>query len=76
MNLYSTLVSLHVVSAIFGLGPFVLFVLLGALHGVASRQLRRAHRKTLQLPRSLNPTLRTMCGLVVAITYLMEAKPC
>jgi hypothetical protein len=135
MNLYSTLVFLHVVTAIFGLGPLAslavvttrssstlipadrvarilrlvrwsllgmfltgagiialthgalgqvlwmrvsigLFVLLGVLHGVASGQVRRAQRGSApSLPKALGSLLWSMCGLVGAITYLMEAKP-
>jgi hypothetical protein len=136
MNLYSTLVVLHVVTAIFGLGPLAslavvttrpsstsipadrvarilrlvswsllgmfltgvaivalthgalgqvlwmrvsigLFVVLGLLLGLASRQIRRALRDSPPaiLPKALNPLLWSMCGLVVTITYLMEAKP-
>jgi hypothetical protein len=137
MNLYSTLVSLHVIAAIFGLGPlallaaavsrapspsyipidrvagalrlvrfslagifltgagiialtrgalgetwwvrisFGLFVLLGLLHGLASRQVKLAQRSPAPtlIPKPLTPMLWSMCGVVVAITYLMEAKP-
>jgi hypothetical protein len=56
---------------------FGLFLLLGLLHGLASRQVRRAQRSSTlaTLPRALNPLLWSMCGLVATITYLMEAKP-
>jgi hypothetical protein len=137
MNLYSTIVSLHVITAILGLGPlallaavvtrapagglpldrglnmmrwigwslagmfatgaaiialthgalgetrwmrvsFALFVVLGALHGLARRRLKRAleaeNRAAAEIAR-LGPLLWTMCALVAAITYLMEAKP-
>ena len=61
---------------------FALFVLLGALHGLARRQLRRAalsgggataadHAPA----RALNWILWAMCVVVAAITWLMEAKP-
>lgn len=135
MNLYSTLVFLHVLTAILGLGPlttlalvassttsimpadrfgqllrvvgwslgammvtgvflvhqtqgalgktvwvrvsFGLFIVLGALQGVARRRLKRSMAATASgaLPRGLSPLLWTMCALVGAITYLMEAKP-
>lgn len=137
MNLYTTLVSIHVIAAIFGLGPllllaaatsrapspaamsidrladalrlvrfslagiflsgagiialthgalgetwwirisFGLFVLLGLLHGLTSRQVKLARRDSTPavIPKTLSPLLWSMCGLVVAITYLMEAKP-
>jgi hypothetical protein len=135
MNLYSTLVSLHVLTAILGLGPLTalafaasspspgwslawferllrlvgwalglmlvtgmlliaqthgalgrtgwmrvavgLFLLLGALQGVVRRRVRRSRAATPDggLPAGLAPLLWTMCGLVAAITYLMEAKP-
>lgn len=59
---------------------FGLFLALGALHGVARRQLRRLQQATdpaasgppLQPPRWI---FRAMGGLVIAITWLMEAKP-
>jgi hypothetical protein len=56
---------------------FGLFVVLGALHGMVRRRLKRS-RDTLPsvaLPRGLSPLLWVMCALVAAITYLMEAKP-
>ncbi|HEY8993466.1 MAG TPA: hypothetical protein VIM71_02175 [Lacunisphaera sp.] len=131
MNPYSLLISLHVISAIFGLGPLLalalvaaapgpvlpvawfsrllrlvgfalaamfvtgflvdttlhgalhgtnwlrlsvgLFVVLCALQGVVRRRLKRAVSD--QLPPGLGGLLWTMCGLVAAITWLMEAKP-
>jgi hypothetical protein len=136
MNLYSTVVFLHVITAILGLGSlpilavtvgratplllpwdrvaqilvwvgcslagmfvtgaiiiafthgaleetgwmrtsFVLFLLLGALHGLARRQLRRIRTETASPPatKPLSGILWTMCGVITAITYLMEAKP-
>ncbi|MDB6078813.1 MAG: hypothetical protein JWO82_2560 [Akkermansiaceae bacterium] len=134
MNLYSTLVALHVIASILGLGPlsalafstttagsfsverttrlmrwvavslllvlatgaatiylthgalgelawvrvsFGLFLVLGALHGVARKQLRRiAAAGPPALPgKILAPILWAMCGVVAVITYLMEAKP-
>ena len=135
MNFYSTLVSLHVLAAILGLGPLTaltlvssspapalpldwfarllrvvgwglgamlvtgflliaqthgaqgragwtrvavgLFVVLGALQVLVRRRVKRSQAATPPgaLPRSLGPLLWTMCGLVAAITYLMEAKP-
>jgi hypothetical protein len=136
MNLYSTLVFLHVLSAILGLGPlaalaiisswaspslpverfaqllrlvawglgamlvtgvfivqqthgalgktawvqisFGLFLVLGALQGIVRRRVKRsltAAPPGVSLPRNVSPLLWTMCGLVGAITYLMEAKP-
>lgn len=135
MNLYSSTVFLHVLAAIFGLGPLLtlavvsssttpslsaerfsqmlrivgwslgamlitgvliiaqtggglgkagwvraslgLFLVLGALQGVVRRRLKRARDATPSgaLPRGLSPLLWTMCALVAAITYLMEAKP-
>jgi hypothetical protein len=136
MNLYSAVVSLHVIAAILGLGPlsalavvtsrasappvayhrltplmritgwsllgvlltgcaimvltrgvfgetrwvkasFALFVVLGFLHGQARRQFRRAQSATLERPYigPLPWILWSMCALVAAITYLMEAKP-
>jgi hypothetical protein len=136
MNLYSTIVFLHVITAILGLGPltvlaigcsrptsvplpwdriagtlrlvgwslaamfatgallialthgalgetgwvrasFALFLLLGALHGVARRQLKKL-RNTSPPPTHASPLgaiLTSMCGVTAAITYLMEAKP-
>lgn len=54
-----------------------LFLALGALHGVVRRRLKRSRDVTpaVALPRGLSPLLWTMCALVAAITYLMEAKP-
>jgi uncharacterized membrane protein len=135
MNLYSTSVFLHVLAAIFGLGPLTalavvssssepslpaerfaqllrvvgwslgtllvtgiliiaqtrgalgqtgwvrvslgLFVVLGALHGTVRRRLKRSRRAAPAgaLPRGLSSLLWTMCAVVAAITYLMEAKP-
>ena len=136
LYLYSTIVSLHVVTVILGLGPltalaiatsrprpdsfslertaqllrivgwsllgvlvtgaaiialthgalgetgwmrvsFLLFLFLGALHGLARRTLRRMERAApAPLPgKSLHRIAWAMCGLVIAITYLMEAKP-
>jgi hypothetical protein len=135
MSLYSTLVFLHVLAAILGLGPltalavvssspmpslpverfaqllrvvgwglvamlvtgvlivhqthgalgragwvrlsFGLFVVLGVLHGIVRRRLKRSRDATpsVALPRGLSPRLWAMCALVAAITYLMEAKP-
>lgn len=134
MNPYSLLVSLHVISAILGLGPLFaltlvasssspavpvawlsrlsrvviyglgamlvtgflviaqthgamarggwvrvalgLFLVLCALQGLVSRRLRRARDGAPdQLPPGLGRLLWPMCGLVAAITWLMEAKP-
>lgn len=136
MNLYSTTVFLHVVTAIFGLGPLTLlavacsgstlrslpperiaqglrvvgwslaglfatgviiialvgrslgeagwmrasvglFVVLGFLHGMARRQLRKALSATASAGpmKSVGRILWIMCAVIVAITYLMEAKP-
>jgi hypothetical protein len=136
MSLYSTVVFLHVATAILGLGPltvlavvtsrptpaavpwtrvgqflrlvgwslggmfvtgaiiialtrgalgetgwmrtsFGLFILLGALQGIARRQLRKilsAASQTLST-KPLNTVLWAMCVVTAAITYLMEAKP-
>ena len=54
-----------------------LFVVLGALHGIVRRRLKRSRDATpsVALPRALSPLLWAMCALVAAITYLMEAKP-
>lgn len=54
-----------------------LFLVLGALHGVVRRRLKRSREAapSSALPRGLSPLLWAMCGLVAAITYLMEAKP-
>lgn len=56
---------------------FGLFLVLGALHGIARRQLRRirAADGSSVSTKPLGRILWTMCGLVIAITYLMEAKP-
>jgi uncharacterized membrane protein len=56
---------------------FALFLLLGFLHAMATRQLRRAHREMPPAPPSpsLSRILWAMCTLVMAITFLMEAKP-
>lgn len=136
MNLYSTIVFLHVITAILGLGPLVvlavvstrpipasfpwdrvaqflrlvgwslvgmfvtgaviiafthgafreavwmrisfgLFLLLSALYGLARRELRKIRSASPLTPhtKSLNIILWGMCGMIVAITYLMEAKP-
>ena len=56
---------------------FGLFLLLGALHGLARRQLRKI-RSTAPLTLNTKPLsmiLWGMCGVTVVITYLMEAKP-
>lgn len=136
MSLYSTVVFLHVLTAILGLGPltvlalaasgpsrtafplerfarvlrlvgwslagmfvtgagiiafthgalgetgwmrasFALFVFLGFLHGMARRQIRIARKAgsaTAPGP-ALGRLLWSMCIVVGAITYLMEAKP-
>lgn len=136
MNLYSTIVFLHVITAILGLGPltvlaigcsrprslplpwdriaqalrlvgwslaamfgtgaflialthgalgetgwvrasFGLFLLLGALHGVARRQLRKL-RTASPAPVNASPLgaiFISMCAVTAVITYLMEAKP-
>jgi hypothetical protein len=54
-----------------------LFIVLGALHGLVRRRLKQSVDATpsATLPRGLSPLLWTMCTLVAAITYLMEAKP-
>lgn len=54
-----------------------LFVVLGALQGIVRRRLKRSRNAASPgaLPRGLSPLLWTMCALVAAITYLMEAKP-
>lgn len=54
-----------------------LFLLLGALHELTRRRLRssRAATSAAAIPRSLSVLLWSMCALVAAITYLMEAKP-
>lgn len=56
---------------------FALFVLLCGLHGLVRRSVKGMPVATpsLGLPRTVNPLLWTMCALVAAITYLMEAKP-
>ena len=135
MNLYPTLVFLHVLAAILGLGPLTvlailssspapvisvgwfarlnrivgwglgallvtgvliigqthgvlgkagwtrvavgLFVVLAVLHGIVRSRLKRNRDAAPDgaLPSGLGWQLRPMCGLVAAITYLMEAKP-
>jgi len=136
MSLYSTLVFLHVITAILGFGPiaiftfggkgpitrdltvaqighlmrwagqslggmfltgagivalthgamgrawwlriaFALFVVLGALQGVARSRLRKANANAAPavVLQSIRPLCWGMCFLLVAITYLMEAKP-
>jgi hypothetical protein len=54
-----------------------LFLVLGALQGLVRRRLKRSPDPTpsATLPRGLSPLLWTMCAIVGAITYLMEAKP-
>lgn len=54
-----------------------LFFVLGALHGLVRRRLKssRGAAPSVALPRGLSPLLWTMCAVVAAITYLMEAKP-
>jgi hypothetical protein len=56
---------------------FGLFVVLGFLHGMSRRLLRRAHRATppAPLPKLFGRILWAMCTVVATITYLMEAKP-
>lgn len=56
---------------------FGLFVVLVALHGIVRRRLKssRGAAPAITWPRGLSPLLWTMCALVGAITYLMEAKP-
>jgi uncharacterized membrane protein len=55
---------------------FGLFVVLGILHGVAYRRVRRALGVSPFVePRATAPMLWAMLLLVLAITYLMEAKP-
>jgi uncharacterized membrane protein len=56
---------------------FGLFLVLGALHGIVRRRLKRSRENaaTVALPRGLSPLLWSMCAVVAAITYLMEAKP-
>ena len=54
----------------------VLFVLLGILFGYARRLLRRTMAATPSvIPAALSRILWTMCALVAAIIFLMEAKP-
>ena len=55
----------------------VLFLVLGGLHGLVRRRLKsgRGATPSVALSRGLSPLLWTMCALVAAITYLMEAKP-
>ncbi|HEY0944711.1 MAG TPA: hypothetical protein VGD81_05565 [Opitutaceae bacterium] len=54
-----------------------LFLVLGALHGLVRRRLKRSQHgmPSIVPPRGLSPLLWAMCGVVAAITYLMEAKP-
>ena len=54
-----------------------LFVVLGVLHGLVRRRLKRSRdaAPSVALPRGLSPLVLAMCALVAAITYLMEAKP-
>lgn len=54
-----------------------LFVILGALHGVVRRRLKRSQAvpSAGAVPRGVGLLLWTKCMLVAAITYLMEAKP-
>lgn len=56
---------------------FGLFLLLGALQGIVRRRVKRIAAATSPAVRArgLSPLLWTMCVLVGAITYLMEAKP-
>jgi uncharacterized membrane protein len=56
---------------------FALFLLLGLLHGIVGNQFRRARRGGQSALSSglVAGMLWTMCGIVVAITYLMEVKP-
>jgi len=136
MNFYSTVVSIHVVTAILGLGPLTvlavvssrpvaeglpwdrvaqflrligwslagmfvtgavivalthgalgqtgwlrasvaLFLLLGLLHGLTRRHIRRicGTPPPLTSIKTLSALLWTMCAVIAAITYLMEAKP-
>lgn len=132
MTLYSLLVFLHVVTAIFGLGPlavlavgssggwlpltrtaqllrltglsllgmfitgaglialthgalggtgwvrvsFGLFLVLGFLHGMSRRQLRKAQAAAAPAAGSaFGGLLWAMCAITAVITYLMEAKP-
>ena len=54
-----------------------LLIVLGVLQGIVRRRLKRSRDAAPSgaLPRGLSPLLWTMCALVAAITYLMEAKP-
>lgn len=54
-----------------------LFLLLGALHGMARRQLRKLRSAPSPTPSTtaLAVLLLSMCAAIAAITYLMEAKP-
>jgi uncharacterized membrane protein len=56
---------------------FGLLVVLGALHGIVRRRLKRGRDVAASggLPRGLSSLLWAMCAIVAAITYLMEAKP-
>ena len=56
---------------------FGLFLLLGALHGAARRQVRK-FRNASPPPTTagvLGTIFAVMCGITAVITYLMEAKP-
>lgn len=54
-----------------------LFVVLGLLLGIVQRRLKRSSAEAISgdVPGGLTPLLWAMCALIVAITYLMEAKP-
>jgi hypothetical protein len=56
---------------------FGLFLLLGFLHGLARRQLKKARQSpaTAFPSKALGQILWSMCAVTAAITYLMEAKP-
>jgi len=56
---------------------FGLFLVLGALHGVARRQLRKLRNASPPPARlsGLAVIFASMCAVTAAITYLMEAKP-
>jgi hypothetical protein len=56
---------------------FGLFIVLGALQGIVRRRIKRSGNATpsAMLLRGVSPLLWTMCLLVAAITFLMEAKP-
>ena len=53
---------------------FGLFLLLGILHGLARRRIKKTREAHLPV-QGLSPLLWSMCAVVAAITYLMEAKP-